>query len=96
MSVVVQVQLPDDLRSTIDRQVDQGHAASDADFLREAARLYAKELDSDEEDLRAIAEAGIADIEAGRFILIETKADVEALYESTMARERANSAADKT
>jgi Arc/MetJ-type ribon-helix-helix transcriptional regulator len=94
MSAVVQVQLPDDLKSAIDRQVAKGHAASGADFLRQAARLYAEELDADE-DLWAIAQAGIADAEAGRYILIETAADAEALYESTMAQVRANLAADK-
>jgi hypothetical protein len=50
----------------------------------------------EEEDLSTIAQEGIADIEAGRFVLIETKADAEALYESTMARVRAKSEADKT
>jgi Arc/MetJ-type ribon-helix-helix transcriptional regulator len=87
MSVIVQVQLPDDLKSAIDRQVAEGRALSDADFLCEAARLYAEELDSDE-DPWTIAQAGIADAEAGRFTLIETEADVEALYESTMAQVR--------
>jgi Arc/MetJ-type ribon-helix-helix transcriptional regulator len=94
MSATVQVQLPDDLKSAIDRQVAKGHAESDADFLRQAARLYAEELDA-EEDLWTIAQAGIADVEAGRYILIETEADAEALYERTMAQVRAALAADK-
>jgi Arc/MetJ-type ribon-helix-helix transcriptional regulator len=94
MSATVQVQLPDDLKSAIDRQVAKGHAVSDADFLRQAARLYAEELDADE-DLWTIAQAGIADAEAGRYILIETEADAEALYERTMAQVRAGLAADK-
>jgi Arc/MetJ-type ribon-helix-helix transcriptional regulator len=94
MSATVQVQLPDDLKSAIDRQVAKGHAASEADFLRQAARLYAEELDADE-DLWTIAQAGIADAEAGRYILIETAADAEALYERTMAQVRAGLAADK-
>jgi hypothetical protein len=49
MSVIVQVQLPDDLKSAIDRQVAGGHAESYAYFLRETARLYAEELDADED-----------------------------------------------
>ncbi len=95
MNVIVQVPLPDDLKSAIDRQVAAGHARSDCDFLIEAARLYAEELDEDQ-DLWSIAQAGTADAEAGRFILIETEADAEALYERTMAQTRANLAADKT
>ena len=95
MDVVVQVQLPEDLKIAIDRQVAAGHALSDADFLREAARLYAEELEEDE-DLWTIAQAGIADAETGRYILIETEADAEAIYESTMAQVRANLAAGKT
>ena len=94
MSATVQVQLPDDLKSAIDRQVAKGHAASEADFLRQAARLYAEELEADE-DLWSIAQAGIADAEAGRYILIKTEADAEALYESTMAEVRTGLAADK-
>jgi predicted transcriptional regulator len=62
MTVIVQVQLPDDLKSAIDRRVAEGRAASDADFLCEAARRYAEDLD---EDLWTIARAGIADAEAG-------------------------------
>jgi hypothetical protein len=92
MSATVQVQLPDDLKSAIDRQVAKGHAESDADFLCPAARLYAEELDV-EDDLWTIAQDGIADAEAGQYILIETEADAEALYESTMAQVRASLAA---
>ena len=50
----------------------------------------------EDEDLWTIAQAGIADADAGRYILIETEADAEAIYESTMAQVRANLAAGKT
>jgi len=50
----------------------------------------------EDEDLWTIAQAGIADAETGRYILIETEADAEAIYESTMAQVRANLAAGKT
>ena len=85
MNVTVQIQLPDDLKSAIDRHVATGHARSDADFLLEAARLYAEELDEDQ-DLLAMAQAEIADAEAGRYTLVETEADAEALHERAMAR----------
>ena len=94
MSVTAQVQLPDDLKFATDRQIAKGHATSGADFLRQAAGHYAEELDADE-DLWTIAQAGIADAEAGRYILIETAADAETLYEGTMAQVRAGLAADK-
>ena len=93
MDAILQLQLPDDLKSIIDRQVAEGHAASEADFLREAALRYAEHLDA-EDELLAIANAGIADAEAGRTILIETSADAEALFQQTMARVRANLATD--
>nr|WP_294526803.1 hypothetical protein [uncultured Rhodopila sp.] len=95
MSVIVQVQLPDGLKSAIDRQIAAGLAASETEYLQEAVRRYAEDLD-DEKDLWTIAKEGIEDIEAGRFALIETEANAEALYESTMARVQANLAADKT
>jgi hypothetical protein len=94
MNVVVQVQLPDDLKSAIDRQVAARHARSDADFLLQAARLCAAELDEDQ-DLWTMAQAGIGDAETGRYTLIETEADDEALHERTMAPVRANLAPDK-
>jgi hypothetical protein len=46
---VVQVQLPDDLKQVIDRQIAEGRALNEADFLVEAARLYAAHLDIQEE-----------------------------------------------
>jgi hypothetical protein len=95
MGAVLQVQVSDDLKSIIDRQVAEGHAASDVDFVREATLRYAEHLDA-EEEFSAIAEAGIAASEAGDYILIETNADAEALFERTMARVRDNLAADNT
>jgi Arc/MetJ-type ribon-helix-helix transcriptional regulator len=94
MSVIVQVQLSDDLKSAIDRQIAAGHAQSLADFLREAARLYAEALEQDE-DLWALAQAGIADAEAGRYTLVETDADAEALHRRVMAGVRASLACEK-
>jgi Arc/MetJ-type ribon-helix-helix transcriptional regulator len=91
---LVQLLLSDDLKSTIDRQIAAGLAASEAEYLQEAVRRYAEDLD-DGKDLWTIAQEGIEDIEAGRFVLIETEADVEALHESTMAGVRANLAAEK-
>jgi Arc/MetJ-type ribon-helix-helix transcriptional regulator len=95
MGAVLEVQISDDLKSIIDRQVAEGRAASGVDFLREAAVRYAEHLDA-EEELEEIARAGIAAAEAGDYILIETEADAEALFQRTMARVRSNLASDHT
>ena len=42
---VVQVQLPDDLKQVIERQVAKGRASNEADFLAEAVRRYADHLE---------------------------------------------------
>jgi Arc/MetJ-type ribon-helix-helix transcriptional regulator len=80
---VIQVSLPDELQDLIGRQVAEGRAASEAEFLLEAARRYAEELDL-EDEMVAEAEAGIAD--AGRYVTISTPEDAEAWHEQKMAR----------
>ena len=84
---VVQVQLPDHLRAVVDRQVAEGRVASESEFLVEAARRYAEDLEI-EDDIVAEAEAGIADAEAGRYVTISTPEDAEALHQQTMERLR--------
>jgi predicted transcriptional regulator len=64
------VQLPDELKRLINRQVAEGRAASEADFLAEAVQRYAVALELDEAAIVAAAQEGIADIEAGRFELV--------------------------
>ncbi len=70
------VQLPEELQQVIDRQVAMGRAASEATFLAEAVACYAAVLDADEQSMVAAAEAGIADIEAGRFRSIDSPKDL--------------------
>jgi Arc/MetJ-type ribon-helix-helix transcriptional regulator len=82
---VVQIQLPDDLKQIIDRQVAEGRAASAADYVEAALRRYAEDLEL-ENDIVAEAEAGIADIKAGRYTTIASSEDVETLHDRTMAR----------
>lgn len=62
---VVQVRLPEELEAAIDRRIAEGRIASSAEFLVEAARRYAADLDLDDEIVTE-AEAGIADAEPGR------------------------------
>jgi Arc/MetJ-type ribon-helix-helix transcriptional regulator len=90
---VVQVQLPDELKSVIDRQVAEGRAASEADYVTEALRLYADLLDSDDEIAEIVERAG-ADIAAGRYVTVRSSADNEALHEAAMERLRARLATD--
>jgi Arc/MetJ-type ribon-helix-helix transcriptional regulator len=90
---VVQVQLPDDLKQVIDRQVAQGHAASEADFLTQAARLYADHLDAVNE-IGSMVERADADLAAGRYRMVATPEDSDALHRAAMARLRAQLAGD--
>lgn len=84
--------LPDHLRSIIQRQVAEGRVVSEEQFLEDAVRRHADELEADEA-LAALAAAGIADIEAGRYTMVATPADGEALHERMMARLQAGMAA---
>jgi predicted transcriptional regulator len=84
---VIQVKLPDELQEVIDRQVAEGRIGSGAQFLVEAARRYAEDLDL-EDEIIAQVEAGIADAEAGRYRTIATPGDAEAYHEHVMTRLR--------
>ena len=92
---IVQVSLPDELKTLIERQVAEGRGASDLGaYLTEAARRFAEDVEL-ERDLAAEAEAGIADIEAGRYRLVETREDLAEMEKGVMDRVRARLAADK-
>lgn len=92
---VVQVELPDDLKRVIDRQIAEGHALSVADFLAEAVRLYADYLDAQGE-IAEMVERADADVAAGRFAMVATPEDSQALHEAAMDRLRARMASDAT
>jgi Arc/MetJ-type ribon-helix-helix transcriptional regulator len=74
---IVRVQLPEDLKSTIDRQVAEGRAATEAEYVATALRLYADHLDA-EDEIAAIVERADADIAAGRCVTLTTQADSDA------------------
>jgi predicted transcriptional regulator len=74
---VIQVQLPDELKSLIDRQIAEGRVASEAEFFVEAARRFVADLTA-EDEIVAEAEAGIANAEAGRFVTITSRQDIDA------------------
>ena len=90
---IVQVQLPDDLRSVIDRQVAEGRAASEAEYVAEALRLYAGHLEA-EDEIADMAERADAEIALGHYVTISSLEDSEALHQRAMDRLRANLAND--
>ena len=90
---VMQVQLPDNLKQAIDRQVAEGRAASEADDVMDALRLYAEHLEA-EDEIAAMAERADADLAAGRFVTVATAEDGQVLHEDAMARLRARLAED--
>ncbi len=91
---VVQISLPEDIRTIIDRDVAAGRVESVDAYLIEGARRFAADLEL-EDEIRAEAAAGIADAEAGRYVTIASPEDEAALQERMMSRLRARLAADK-
>ncbi len=90
---IVQVQLPDDLRSVIDRQVAEGRAASEAEYVAEALRLYAGHLEA-EDEIADMAERADAEMALGHYVTISSLEDSEAFHQRAMDRLRASLAND--
>ena len=90
---VIQVQLPAQLAANVDRQVAEGRAVSDAEFLIEATRRYVEDLEA-EDEIVAIAEEGKAALDRGDYRTITSPEDAETLHKQTMDRLRANLAAE--
>lgn len=90
---VVQVGLPEELSSLIDRQVEAGRVENADAYLAEAIRRYAEDLEAEDE---VISEAGlgILDAEAGRYTTIAGPADAAAVEQSVIARLHTRLAAD--
>ena len=83
------VQLSDELQSVIERQVAEGRAVSPAAFLEDAVRRMVEATRREEEELLQVAQAGMADIEAGRFTTVASAEDERRLYDGVTARLRA-------
>jgi len=75
------IQLPDELQHAIDQQVAEGRAESAAAFVEEAVLRLIDDINGEHDEIAAIIESGIADIEAGRFITIATPEDEQRLAE---------------
>ena len=80
------VQIPDELRQVIDRQVAEGRAASAAEFLEAAVRRYALELEADDAELVAAANEGIEAIRRGDYITISSPEDEATLRQRLWSR----------
>jgi Arc/MetJ-type ribon-helix-helix transcriptional regulator len=89
------VQLPDELQRVIEQQVAEGRATSTVAFLEEAVLRLVDEGRLEQEALEQAAQAGIADIEAGRYTLVATAEDSRRLNERLMQRLRDRLAADE-
>ena len=83
------VQLSDELQGVIERQVAEGRAVSPAAFLEEAVRRMVEATRREEDELLRVAEAGAADIDAGRFTTVASMEDERRLYDGIMVRLRA-------
>jgi Arc/MetJ-type ribon-helix-helix transcriptional regulator len=90
---ILRIPLPEDIKSIIDRQVAEGHAATQADYVTAALRLYADHLDTEDEIASIVARTD-DDIAAGRYVTVTTAAESDALHDAAMARLRARLAAD--
>lgn len=79
------VQLPDGLKRLIGQQVAEGRAASEADFVAEAVRLYAEYLET-EVEVMAMVERADADMAAGRYVTVSIPEKGEALQRRMVER----------
>jgi Arc/MetJ-type ribon-helix-helix transcriptional regulator len=81
------VQIPNHLKQVIDRQVAEGRAASEADYVVDALHAYAEHIEA-ENEIAAMAVRADADMASGRFVTVTGPEDSEALHANTMARLR--------
>lgn len=76
------VQVSDDRRQLINRQVAAGRATGVAEFIEAAVRLYADELETDDAALVAAAEQGLSALRSGDFTTIDGPRSQRAFWES--------------
>jgi Arc/MetJ-type ribon-helix-helix transcriptional regulator len=65
------VQVSEELKQIIDRQVAEGYAASANEYLEAAVRLYVQELEAGDTALAEAAERGLAALRDGDYITID-------------------------
>ncbi len=79
------IQVTDKLQRMIERQVAEGRAASATAFLEEAVLRLVDDARLEEAEIVGAAQAGIADIEAGRFTTVRTPEDGQHVHERWLA-----------
>jgi predicted transcriptional regulator len=84
------IQLRDEVQRVIERQVADGRATSAVAFVEEAVLRMIEDMSLEDEEIRKAVEAGIADIDAGRFTTVATEDDNRHLHDRLMARLRAS------
>ena len=90
---IVQVQLPDEIKEIIDREIAEGRTSSEADFIANALWLYVGHLEA-EDEIAAMAQRADADMAARRFVTVSSPEDSDALHQPTMDRLRSNLVSD--
>ena len=85
------VQLPDEMQRAIEREVAEGRAVTSTAFIEEAVRRLFDDRVAEDEAIGQAVEAGVADVEAGRFTMIASLADEAALRERLRVRFSAGS-----
>ncbi len=83
--------LPDEIGKMIDSEVALGRALTASDFVEEAVRRFIDDAHAEEDEIAAVMASGIADIEAGRFVLIDDPEESSRVFEGIVARARAAS-----
>ena len=82
------VRLPDEIGKMIDSQVALGRARSASAFVEEAVLRLLDDARAEEAEIAEAAAVGIADIEAGRFVVVSTAEESRKLFEGFAARMR--------
>jgi predicted transcriptional regulator len=83
------INLRDDIQRAVEDQVAQGRAESATAFVEGAVVMLLEELRAEEEEILRVGAAGIADIEAGRFVEISSVEEHDRLMDEIKARVRA-------
>lgn len=80
------VQLPDELQRIVEQEVALGHATSPSEFLEHAVMRLIDDAAAEEEAIRQSVEAGLADIEVGRYSIVHSLEDQQALQKRVLGR----------
>lgn len=80
------VQLPDEMQHAIEWEVAEGRVVTSTAFVEEAVRRLFDDRVVEDDAIGRAVEAGLADIEAGRFTAVVSRADEAALRDRVTTR----------